>query len=237
MRKVDVRAVGALRQPVLLRDHVRGFLSKQLRLQQVAHAQPAPRHFVFVGRADSAGGGANLVRAARAFRGFVQLPVIRKNQVCAIADVQAPLYVYPGLGEGRHLRYQCCRIHDRAGSDHRLLLRPKYAARNQLQHVTVFPDDDRVPRVVAARNACNVVKRSRKIVHHLAFAFIAPLRAHHDDRFHAGFLLKVGQAFLPVSALSSATLPRRNHHFAFTALESIKKRQVLIVSSPCRIRK
>ena len=28
MRKVDVRAVRALRQPVLLRHHVRGFLSK-----------------------------------------------------------------------------------------------------------------------------------------------------------------------------------------------------------------
>ena len=37
MRKVDVRAVGAFRQPVLLRDHVGRFPSKQLRLQQIAH--------------------------------------------------------------------------------------------------------------------------------------------------------------------------------------------------------
>src|SRR6266850_222746 len=50
--------------------------------------------------------------------------------------------------------------------------------------------------------------------------------------FIADFLLKVGQASLPVSSLSSATLPRRNHHFAFTALGNTKKRQVLIVSSP-----
>src|SRR5260370_3976886 len=36
----------------------------------------------------------------------------------------------------------------------------------------------------------------------------------------------------PASSLSATTLPRRDHHYAKTALESTKKRQVLIVSSP-----
>jgi hypothetical protein len=35
-----------------------------------------------------------------------------------------------------------------------------------------------------------------------------------------------------MQALSSTTLQRLNVHFAFTALENTKKRQVLIVSSP-----
>ena len=42
---------------------------------------------------------------------------------------------------------------------------------------------------------------------------------------------------MPVSFLSSATLPHRNHHFAKTALESTKKRQILIVNSPRSQRK
>src|SRR6266851_5666007 len=232
MRKVDVRAVRALREPVLLRHHVRRFLSKQLRLQQVAHAQPAPRHLVFICRADPAGGGANLVRAARAFRRLVQLPVIRKNEVSAIADVQSPFHVNPSLGERRNFRDQRRRVHHRARPDHRLLLGPKNSARNQLQHVAVFSDDDRVPRVVAACDACNVVKRSRKVVHHLAFTFVAPLRAHHHDGFHASLLPKVAQAFLPVASLSPTTLQLLRVHITLTSLESTKKRQVLIVSSP-----
>jgi len=85
---------------VLFRHHVRRFLSKQLRLQQVAHAQPR-RHFVFVGRANSTGGRANLF-APRAPSRLCPAPVIRKNQVRAIADVQAPLHVNPPwpCGEG-----------------------------------------------------------------------------------------------------------------------------------------
>src|SRR5580704_10841140 len=44
-------------------------------------------------------------------------------------------------------------------------------------------------RIVPARNSRNKIKRPRKVVHHLALTFIAPLRAHHDDRFHSVNLL------------------------------------------------
>ena len=189
MRKINVRAVRAFREAILLRHHVCRFLSKQLRLQQVAHPQPASRHFVFVGRADPAGSRANLVRPARAFRGFVQLPVIRENQMSAVADVQASLHVDPGFGKGRNFCHQRRRIHNRACSDHGMLFRAKYSAGDKLKHVAVFPDDDRVPRVVAARNTRDVIKRSCKVVNHLALAFIAPLRSDHDHRFHAILLL------------------------------------------------
>src|SRR4029077_5872427 len=100
---------------------------------------------------------------------------------------------------------------------HRLLLRPENPARNQLEHVAIFPDDDRVPRVVPARHPRNVVKRPGKIIDNLAFSFIAPLRPHHDNRFH--------------SDLSPSTLPHIFHYFAKTSLESTKKRQAFIVSS------
>jgi len=61
-------------QPILLCHYVRGFLLKQFRLQQVAHAQPTARHFVFVRGPDPARRRADLLAPARAFRCFVQLP-------------------------------------------------------------------------------------------------------------------------------------------------------------------
>src|SRR6266404_3744746 len=189
MRKIDIRAVRAFCQPVFLRHHMRGLLSKHLRLQQIAHPQPAPRHLVFVRRSDSSRGRANFVRAPRTFRGFVQLPVIRKNQVRAVADVQPPLHLNARFRKRLDFRHQRRRIHHHACPDHRLLLRPQNPARNQLQHITVLPNDDRVPRVVPARHARDVIERSRKVVHHLAFALVAPLRPHHHHRFHSDSLL------------------------------------------------
>src|SRR5712664_248096 len=189
MRKVNIRSVRAFRQPIFLRHHMRGLLAKHLRLQQIAHPQAAPRHLVLIRRSDSPRSRANLVRAPRTFRGFVQLPVIRKNQVRAVADVQPPLHLNARFRKRLDFRHQRRRIHHHARSDHRLLLRPQNPARNQLQYITVLPDDDRVPRVVPARHARNVIKRPRKVVHHLAFALVAPLRPHHHHRFHSDSLL------------------------------------------------
>src|SRR6266568_3728145 len=83
------------------------------------------------------------------------------------------------------LRHQRSRIHHHARADHGVAFRPQNPARDELQHKAVFPDDDGVPGVVAACNARDVIKRTRKVVHHLAFALIAPLRAHHHDGFHS----------------------------------------------------
>src|SRR5690348_3498427 len=97
MRKIYVRAIRAFRQAVFLRYDVGGFFSKKLRLQQIAHAQTATRHFVFVSGADSTRSRADFVGAARYFRGFIQFAVIGKNQVRAVAYVEPPADVYASL--------------------------------------------------------------------------------------------------------------------------------------------
>src|SRR5439155_1211729 len=54
--------------------------------------------------------------------------------------------------------------------------------------------------------------RSRKVIHHLAFAFVAPLCAHHDHRFHASLLLTPSGSG-PMGrgrTLPSPSLPERN---------------------------
>ena len=185
MRKINVCAVSAFRQTVLLRHHVRCLLSKQLGLQQVAHPQPTPRHLVFIGRANSPRSRANLICAARAFRRFIQLPVIWKNQVRAIADMQTAVHVDSRLAQRFNLRNECGRIDDHAGANHRMLFGAKNSARDQLQHVAVFSDDDGVPGIVPARYSGNVIERAGKIVDDFAFSFIAPLCTHHYNGFHS----------------------------------------------------
>src|SRR6266700_871503 len=130
--------------------------------------------------------------------------MIGKNQVRAIADVQPPVHVNPGLAERGNFRHQRSRVHHRTRSDHHVLVWPKNPARNQLQHIAVFPDNDRVARIVAPSDACDVVKRSRKVVHHLDLAFIAPLCAHHNERFHPG-------PFLDHTSAAKRSL----HHYCF----------------------
>ncbi len=94
MGEIDVRAVGPFGQAIFFGDHARGFLAEQRRIEQIANAQAAACHLVFVGGADAARGGANLVCAAGTLGGTVQLAMIRKNQVRAVAEVQAAFHVH-----------------------------------------------------------------------------------------------------------------------------------------------
>src|SRR6202041_2251103 len=76
-------------------------------------------------------------------------------------------------------------INDNACANHSVLRGSQNSARNQLEDVAVFADDDGVAGVVSAGDARDVIERTRKIVDDLAFAFVSPLRADHDDRFHS----------------------------------------------------
>src|SRR5919108_1158095 len=185
MRKIDVRAVRTFGQAVFLRHDVSSFFAKQLRLGQIAQAKPGARHFFFVTRPDSARSRANLFGPPGNFRRFVQFAVIGKNQVCAVADVQPPVYIYARFRKCFNLRHQRAGIHYHAGANDCVLLWPQNTAWNELQNETVFSDDNRVPGVVAPSNARDVVERAGEIVDDFALAFITPLRAHHDDGLHS----------------------------------------------------
>jgi hypothetical protein len=106
----------------------------------------------------------------------------------AIGNVQAALYVDATLGEGFDFGDEGGGIDDDTGADDGVLLRAKNAAGDELENEAIFANDDGVTGVVAASNSYDVIERAREIVNNFAFAFIAPLRAHHDDRFHSGIL-------------------------------------------------
>src|SRR5580692_10247508 len=115
--------------------------------------------------------------------------MIRENQVGAIADMQAALYLDASLGERFDFSHERARIDNHAGADHRVSLRPQNPARNELQDILVLADDHGVTGVVPSGYACDVVERAGEVVDDLAFAFVTPLRAYDHHRFHSDALL------------------------------------------------
>src|ERR1700751_5307055 len=69
-------------------------------------------------------------------------------------------------------------------------------------------EDDGVSGIVAARVACRVVERLGKIIDHLAFAFVAPLGAHHANCLRSRLLSHLRRPH----PSSGRTLPARVHN-------------------------
>src|SRR5580693_10531042 len=170
-------AVSGMAYRILFQDDALEFLAEAIAIEQIAHADSAARHFVFIRGADAARRGADFRRAARLLSGFVHFAVIRKNQVGAIAKKQPATHFDAGFFQVFEFRDERRGINYGAGPDYGFLFRPKYAAGNQLEDVAMAVEDDGVPRIVAARVPGDVVKRRSHIVYDFAFSFIAPLRA------------------------------------------------------------
>src|SRR5690242_3493837 len=107
--------------------------------------------------------------------------MIRKDEMRAIADMQAAIHSYASFFERLDLGNQRCRIDTYACADHRLLPGPQDSAGNQLQNKPIFSNDDRMTRVMAAGAARDAVKRTSKIVNNLTLALVSPLRADDHD--------------------------------------------------------
>src|SRR5882762_4243661 len=99
--------------------------------------------------------------------------------------MQAALNVDARFGERFDFGDEGCGIDYDAGADDGLLLGSQDAAGDELQNEAIFADDYGVPGIVSAGDARDIVKSAVQIVDDFAFAFVAPLRADHHDRFHA----------------------------------------------------
>jgi hypothetical protein len=154
-------AIGRGADRVLFGNHALQFFAEALGIKQVANANAAAGHFVFVRRADAARGGADLRFAARQFGGAVHFAVIGENHVRAIAEEKPPANVDRTLLQIFQFAQQRGEIDHRAGTDHGLLAGAQNSAGNQLQHVLLIVEDDRVAGVVSACVARRVIKRRR----------------------------------------------------------------------------
>ena len=157
---------------------------KALRVFQVLHAQSAARNLVFIRRADTTPGGADLGAAAlfpRCFAGHVECRVKGQDQRTGFADAQARAHLDTGLFQSLDFLEQLGYRQHHAVADVALHPRTHDAAGNQVQGRLDAVDDQGMAGVVAALKAHHALRTFGQPVNQLALAFIAPLRADYNN--------------------------------------------------------
>ncbi|TYZ62153.1 hypothetical protein PybrP1_009624, partial [[Pythium] brassicae (nom. inval.)] len=160
-------------------DLVAQLLAKVVKVAQVAHAHAVTQHLGRVRRPDALLRRADLVAAAAQLVESVDLLVQVEHEVRAVRDEDAALVVHAHALELVELEQQARQVHDHAVADHAHSVRVQDARRHEVELVLLAVVHDRVPGVRAAGHARDHVVRLREVVHELALAFVAPLRAEH----------------------------------------------------------
>ncbi len=158
--------------------------------EQVAHADAAAADLVLVGRADAAGGRADLPLAAARFRQHVELAVVRQDDVSLLADEEPSADLHPHPRQLVHFLEERLRIDHHAVADDAGDARVQDARRDEMEDELGALHVHRVPRVVAALVARHRREVRGQHVDDLALALVAPLRAQHRDvHGHAGYIV------------------------------------------------
>ena len=147
--------------------------------QQVDDAQAAARHLVFVGGADAAAGGADLLAARRALGGQFDHAVIGQDDLGAIGDEELAVDIDAEVAQLGDFLEEGDGIEDHAVADDAFASRAEHAAGNELQYEFLPADDDGVSGVVAAGIARHGGEALAEHVDNLALALVAPLGAQH----------------------------------------------------------
>ena len=152
------------------------FLSS-CRSSRSATRKPAAAHLVFVGRADSARGGANLHSSGSVLRRQLDHAMVGQNHLRAVGDKEISVDPHARLAQRAHFLQKGHGIEHHAVADHAAARRPQHSAGHQLQDKLLAVDDDRVAGIVAAGVAGDNGEALRQNVDDLSFAFVAPLGA------------------------------------------------------------
>ena len=158
---------------------------EHLQVGEVHQPDRAAADLVLVGRPDAAAGGADGALAGGLLARHVELLVQRQDQRRVLGDAQIVAGDRNALPlEPADLVDQRARIEHHAVADHRELVRPHHAGRQQRKLVGHAVDDERVAGVMTALEANDDVGLLRQPIDDLAFAFVAPLRADDHDVRH-----------------------------------------------------
>ena len=210
-------------------------LLRARQIAEIADAHPAAPVLVFVGGTNAAAGRADVVFL---FPGAIEQLVIRQREVRAVGNVQLVLGADAPRRQRIELGEQLLGIEHHAVADDadRALEDPRG---NLMQHEGLaLARVHRMPRVRAPLVAHHQISALGQDVDDLAFAFIAPLSANHDDALclwsEHGVVLagnKKGPDWGPGSAVSSvgsyAARSTRASPAAILAAPSNRTRSVL----------
>ena len=156
---------------------------KQISVQQIDDAEAVAGHLVFIGGADAAAGGADLLAAGRAFGSELDHAVVFENDLRTVRDEELLIDVDAEVAQLPNFAQEGQRVEYNAVADDSLAGWPQNAAGDELENELLAADDDGVSGVVSASVAGHDGKALGEHVDDLAFAFIAPLGAENDCCF------------------------------------------------------
>ena len=160
-----------------------------LGVEEVLDAQADTVHLVGVGGADASAGRADEVVAARTLVRLVHEAVVRRDDVRVRGDEQARA-VDAARGDVLKFLEEHVQIDDDAVADDGGDTFGEDSGGQEVQRVLFPVNDDGVPRVVSSVELDDEVGMLAELISGLAFAFVAPLGAEHDDGGHE-YLRKV----------------------------------------------
>ncbi len=165
-------------------EHLAQPAQQRFLVKQIAHTDADARHFIGVGWADAAAGGADLKVAAQSLVGLVLDDVVGHHHVGALADEE--LGGADGFGlEIGELFEQHGRVDDHAVADHIDRAWVEDARRHDVQLELAVLVQDGVAGVVAPAIADHQACLVGQQIDNVAFAFVAPLGADHSDDRHS----------------------------------------------------
>ena len=159
------------------------FGAQLLGVEEVLDAQTDAVHLVGVGRADAASGRADQVVAARTLVRLVHEAVVRGDDVRVGGDAQARA-VDAARRDRLELLEEHVQVDDDAVADDGSDAFGEDSGGQEVQRVLFAVDHDGVSGVVASVELDDEVGVLAELVSGLAFAFVAPLGAEHDDGGH-----------------------------------------------------
>ena len=149
---------------------------QQLRIAQVRQAHPAPRNLVFIGRANTAPGGANFAGAAAYLSCLIHLYMHWQDKADTLRDNQIiRANRHPLCAQGFNLAQQGRRVDHHAIADNRFFALTHNTRWQQRQLVFHPVNNQRMSGIMSALKAHHHIGAFRQPIHDFAFAFITPL--------------------------------------------------------------
>jgi len=158
-------------------------LFEAFRITQVPNADPATGNLVFVGRSDTATGGANLVDTSRTLARLVNTDVGLEDNRARQTDLQTLPHSNSIAFEFADFLQQRFRREYDAVADQALDILAKNARRNQMKGGFLAFYNQSMAGIMAALKAYHSRNLIGQQVNNLAFSFITPLGAQHYNVF------------------------------------------------------
>jgi hypothetical protein len=182
---VDLIEVKSTAQRIVMREKSLDLAIERRAVGQIHQADGAAPDFVFVGGADAASRRADGQRGVGGFADRIEFAVQRQNERSVLGDAQIVRRHGNPLGaELADFVDQRARIEHHAVADDGKLARPYHSGGKERQLVGRAADHQRMAGIVPALKADDDVGLFGQPIDDLAFAFVAPLGADHDNICH-----------------------------------------------------